>query len=394
MNPIEVELLELSSVRSDEDPVVSVYLNTRWSDEMQRERVRLFVRQKVAWARGQGLGPTFDRTLDRVESYVEGLVRQAYDASAHGVAIFACEGLGLWKTLKLQRPLEPQFTVGEIPHLLQLARTIDDYEPVTVVMVDAKGARIFDTAVGELVGEARVQDVAPRRHSMGGWSQLRYQQHIDHLIERNQQEAAEHVVFLLDRDPRTHLVLVGPDRMVSMFEQLLPPRAVDRILTRMQHPRVRGKKKGEVRDALLDTVIDRLADYERQVEEERAHQVVGEALAGGLAVVGPQDVVLAANEERIHLLVLAADFQRPGWRCDQCSALASSGPVECRYCGGQVSSVDLGEALVRRVIRAGGEVDVVEPQPRLAHYHGVGAFLRHRGSVQHELGATSPIPVV
>lgn len=394
MNPIETELLELSSVRSDQDPVVSIYLNTRWSDEMQRDRVRLFVRQKVKWAREQGLGPALDRTLDRVEAYVEGLVKQAYDEGVHGVAIFACDGLGLWKTLHFQRPFEQQFTISEIPHLLQLARTVDDYEPVVVAMVDAKGARIFDTAVGELVAETRVQEIAPGRHSMGGWSQLRYQQHITHLIERNQQEAVEHVAFLLDRDPGMHLVLVGPERMVAMFESLLPPRAVERVLARMSHARVRGSRPGGVRDDLLEKVIERLEEHERQVEAERAHQVVGDALAGGLAVIGPQDVVLAANEERIHLLVLSADFQKPGWRCEQCSALAAAGPIECRYCGGNVSTVDLGEALVRRVVRAGGEVDVVEPQPRLQHYDGVGAFLRHRGSVQHELGAASPVPVL
>lgn len=390
---IESELRELASIRSDGEPIITVYLNTRWDDEMQRDRVRVFVRQHVKWARGQGIDSGFAKTLDRVEAYVEGLCRQAFDEAANGVAIFACEGVGLWKTILSGRTFENQFVVGEIPHLLQLAKTVDDYEPVVVVLADARGARIFETAVGELVAETRISHRTPRRHSMGGWSQPRYQRHIDALIERNQQEAAEHVAFLLDEDPANHLVLVGPDRMVSSFESTLPLRTREKIIARMSHARPRGLDRGGVRDSLLEEVVDRLLEHERAIEEERGHQVVGQALGGGLAVLGPADVVLAANEERIHLLILESDFDRPGWRCDQCGALAAVGPIECNYCGGDVSSVALGEALVRRVLRNGGEVDVVAPHPRLHHYHGVGAFLRHRGSVQREIGVVSPYPI-
>src|SRR5690606_22820458 len=124
------------------------------------------------------------------------------------------------------------------------------------------------------------------------------------------------------------------------------------------------------------------------------NRVVGEALAGGLAVVGTEDVVLAANEERVHVLVIAADFAQTGWRCRTCEALAARGPIECAYCGGAVDPVDLGEALVRRSWRGGADVAVVEPHPRLRHYQGVGAFLRRRGSRQTELGVTSRFPPV
>lgn len=394
MNPIVNELRELSSVRSDADPIVTVYLNTRWSDEMQRDRVRLFVRQKLKWAREQGIDSGLEESLDRIERYVEGLCRQAYDESANGVAIFACHGLGLWKTITSRRSFEPQFALAETPHLLQLARTVDDFEPVIVAIVDAKGARVYETAVGELMAEARIVESTPKRHSMGGWSQLKFQRRTEKEIERNLAEAAEHVAYLVDLEPRNHVVLVGPHEMVRHFEAQLPLDARERILARMSHPKARGPKQGAIRDELIEHVIGELTRYERAIEKDNAHRVVGEALAGGLAVVGPQDVVLAANEERIHLLVIEEDFSQPGWRCRQCEAIAASGPIECNYCGGSVDAVDLGEALIRRVLRAGGEVDVVAPQARLHHYRGVGAFLRHRGSLQRELGTTSPIPVV
>jgi len=179
---------------------------------------------------------------------------------------------------------------------------------------------------------------------------------------------------------------------VRHFEARLPHFVRERIMARMPHQRPRGPKKGAIRDDLLEQVIDRLIDHEREKESDDADRVVGEALAGGLAVVGPEDVVLAANEERVHLLVIEEDFAEPGWRCRQCEALSATGPIECRYCGGPVDGVDLGQALIRRVLRASGDVDVVAHQPRLHHYRGVGAFLRHRGALQREVGTTSPAP--
>lgn len=391
MNPIVNELRELANLRSDADPVVSVYLNTRWSDEMQRDRVRLFVRQKVKEARELGIDSGLEESLDRIENYVEGLCRQAYDVSADGVAIFACQGLGLWKTIPAQRSFDPQFALAETPHLFQLARTVEDFEPLVVAMVDAKGARIFETAVGEMIAEARIVRPTPKRHSMGGWSQLRYQHRIDQQIERNLERAAMHLAYLVETDPDYHVVLAGPHEMVREFEARLPQAVRERVIGTRSNPSLRGARRPEVQDELISGAIDELTSWERETEEDRAHRVVGEALAGGLAVVGPEDVVLAANEERVHILVIEEDFSEVGWRCRQCEALAARGPIECAYCGGSMDQVALGEALIRRVLRAGGEIDVVEPQARLHHYRGVGAFLRHRGSLQRELGATSRV---
>src|SRR5690606_9044453 len=41
LSPIDSALRELAGIRSDSDPIVTCYLNTRWADEHQRERVRL-----------------------------------------------------------------------------------------------------------------------------------------------------------------------------------------------------------------------------------------------------------------------------------------------------------------------------------------------------------------
>lgn len=390
---MERELRQLAEIRSEREPIVSVYLNTRWADEQQRERVRVFVANKLRWARAQGLGDALEKTLQRVETFVEGLCKQAYDESADGVAIFASEGLGLWKVLAFAHPFRNEFAIADTPRLLQFAKMLDTYQPVVVAVVDARGALIFEAAVGSLQAELQIRNPTHQRHSKGGWSQLRYQRHIDQQIERNHKEAAEHVAFLLEREQRARLVIVGPDPVTSSFERTLPPMASERILAKLSNPKMRRYREGEVRDTVLEEAIERMLEYEQELREENIHQVVGEALAGGLAVLGPQDVVLAANEERIHRLLLEEGREDPGWRCHRCQAVGIDGAISCSYCGGEVSTVQLGEELARKVIESGGEVQILGPQPLMEHYHGVAALLRHRGAVgQIELGSESPVP--
>lgn len=390
MSPIDSALRELAGIRSDSDPIVTCYLNTRWADEHQRERVRLTVRERMRWVRTEYAdSPWFDRlerTLERVERYVEELCRQEHGESWDGVAIFACDGLGLWRTLHFGQPFRNQFAVGDSPQLLQLARHADDYEPAIVALVDAGGARVFETALGEVIGDATIEHEAPKLHKMGGWSQLHFQRHVRQQIERNQKEAAEHVTFLFDEDPSSHVILMGPDRVVASFENLLPQRVRDRILCRLANPRELSDREGRVRDEVMARVLEEIAEHERRLEDRNVEAAVGEAMRGGLAVLGPQDVVLAANEGRIHRLLIEDGFEATGWRCRNCDAIGIAAMAACGYCGGETTTTHLGEELIRRVIENDGEVDVMEPRARLHFYDGIAAFLRHRGTARPAIG--------
>ena len=45
------QIVRLSKLKASTGPVVSVYLNTRWTDEHQRERTRLFLKGELRRAR-------------------------------------------------------------------------------------------------------------------------------------------------------------------------------------------------------------------------------------------------------------------------------------------------------------------------------------------------------
>src|SRR3990172_2718076 len=103
---LKARLAELARVKSTAPPVVSVYLNTRWEDEHQRDRVRLFLKNELRRAR-QGAGPPCaEPDLEWIEAQGEALVSQERLQGARGVAMFACGTAGLREVLHVRVPFE------------------------------------------------------------------------------------------------------------------------------------------------------------------------------------------------------------------------------------------------------------------------------------------------
>jgi hypothetical protein len=103
------------------------------------------------------------------------------------------------------------------------------------------------------------------------------------------------------------------------------------------------------------------------------------AARGGLGTVDLPDTLVAVDTGLVHKLLLHSDFQRVGWRCQDCSYIGDGReiPPHCTVCNGPVVSVELGEAMVTEVLRYDGLFKPVAPDARLAEHDGIGALLRH-----------------
>jgi peptide subunit release factor 1 (eRF1) len=403
-------LQELAALQSEGEPIVTMYLDTRWSSEQQRERARVLVREQAkhqldahdAHPQREAL----ERTLRRAVGVAEERVDQAREGGAQGLALFACEALGLWRVVEVPRPLPSKLCTGMRPQLLPLARLFDDVEPALVAFVHAKGAQIYEVALGGIVNETTIEGPLPRSPQSGpftprpalgrqqvpgnergtaeGFQYERAQKnerHHEKFADQNRRAAAEFLTTLFDREPqRTQVVLCGTGESVAAFERHLPARIASRVIGRLPRPPGKAGWNGEGRDGLLAATLEKLAEHERAVEQELVESAVGQALGGGLAVLGPEDVVLAVNERRVHRLILEEDFERSGWMCRNCNALGISHADRCSYCNGDLAWVkELGEEIASRVMADDGEVEVVPHTPRLHTYRGVAATLRQAG---------------
>jgi hypothetical protein len=393
MNALDGTLSSLARLRSGSEPIASLYLDLRWTDEKQRERVRLFVQDRARRALAHYLPESPGRdglvsTLDRLGALAAGLSAQTFEADQAGVALFACEALGLWEVRFFRRPFENELCLDAIPHLTQLARLAEDFEPALVVVPSQEGADVYEVTLGDVSGEASVRGFVPRGDA-DIWNagtgkpgrhyerEKKDERHQEAFVLRNRRSAAAEVTRRIDAHPGTHVVLVGTPATVAAFERELPDRVRARIIARGRRPREWASGDGVRRDGVVAEAARALAHHERDAEGHEVGALVGEALRGGLAVVGPEDVVAALNQGRVHRLVVEADLARTGWWCGRCDALGITDAEACPYCGEPVRTVrDLREALVARTLAEGGAVEVVPRERRLHAYRGVGAFLR------------------
>ena len=114
--------------------------------------------------------------MERITAYLENDVQP----SANGVAIFACDAAELFETVQIDAPLDDHWLyVGDQPHLYPLARVASQYPRYAVVLADTNRTRILVIADGGVTGDTAIEGQKTRRTTQGGWSQARYQRHVE-----------------------------------------------------------------------------------------------------------------------------------------------------------------------------------------------------------------------
>jgi peptide chain release factor subunit 1 len=369
-------LRELARFSAGILPVISVYLNTQWRDQHQRERAATFLTRHLRQSRLLSLDDESARTslqadLARLADWGEHLLRGTVEMAMPGHALFACYGADLWVELPAPMPFEDEFTIADCPTLRQLARLDEDYTNALVVLVDSRAARLCEVVLGGFLAETAFASEFPGRHKQGGWAQMRYQRHVKEHMDRHHKEVAAYLTAYLTAHPQTQLILSGQEAIVTNFRHVLPLPVQAQILDTV-HLDIR-----ESPNRIVEAAQDVLQRHEREEEQASVQLLLNRAGHGGLAVVGMQETLAAVNTERVHMLIMHGDMQRRGWRCLDCGQLGEELLQQCPVCRGQVMAVELGEAMVHSVLRSDGFVELIAPEESLAAYEGVGALLRY-----------------
>src|SRR5438445_13454447 len=104
---VQARLAELAKLPPGSRPVVSVYLNTRWTDEDQRQRVRIFLKNHLREARAAAERPA-EEDLAWIEAEGQQLIDQVELTDASGVALIG-GGPGLREVLPVRAAFEDAF---------------------------------------------------------------------------------------------------------------------------------------------------------------------------------------------------------------------------------------------------------------------------------------------
>jgi peptide chain release factor subunit 1 len=332
-------------------PILSVYLDVRpraHGEAPGRRPETVLVRDRL-----RQIAESYDpHALARpsIDADAERIVRLVTDAEfdgVDGVAIFACHEIGLWEELRAPVPFDTEIGAGTSADLFQAARLLADSEPAVVALVDTNTCRLFVTRFGVLV-ERSGRDEPPdehRRHDQGGWSQARYQRHIDVQDKRFAAEAAKAIEQLVDEANARHVVLAGDERALKVLQPELAPR-IAALVEREEHIGIRAGS-----NEVAEEVEPLLAAFREAAEAEAADRVVAGVRAGELGVAGIDTVAAALEAGQVSELVL-----------DRAAPIDEARRAE----------------LVRQAALTSASVVVVDGHEPLLRLGGVGATLRYR----------------
>ncbi len=282
-------------------PVVSLYLNTQ-PDEHGREHASPFVRKELAervksYPRRSAERESLEKDREKIDAYVSERLRP----SANGLALFACDGADLFEAVQLDAPIEEsQLMLGDEPQLYPLARLNDRYPRYAALLVDTNSARLFVFGTGGRLGERTVESPKTNRSAVGGWSQARYQRHVDNVHLQHAKEVVEVLERVTRREAIDKVILAGDEVILPLLREQLPQAVAAKVVDVLRLDiRTPGTE-------VLDRTLEALRDHDAKDDRERVKRLVDEYRGGGLAVVGPEATRAALEIGQVDELLITA----------------------------------------------------------------------------------------
>ena len=368
----EGSIKELAGFRSGDASVVSCYLDVDGRRHLRAQDYQAELARLLRSARSRLNGSrTVEDDLARIEAFVaDGIDR----SGVRGLAMFSCSPAGLWAVYPLPLPVRSRLVVNDVPAVSQLEAMLQDYGRIGVLLVDKQRTRLFVFELGKLVDRTELVEELPRHYDSRGHGDAGYereQHHTDELIAQHLRHAAAATFELYQQQGFEHLVVGAPAQLLHDLEEDL-------------HPYLRERLRGHLHlepTAALDEVRAATLEVEAQIDREREDALVAELRdqvgAGGKAVAGLDEVLVALRERRAERLLVSSGFSEAGWRCGSCGALATVGR-SCPVCDSEMDHIeDVVEDAVEDALVQSVRVDICVGNADLDVAGRIGALLRY-----------------
>ena len=287
-----------------------------------------------------------------------------------GVALFSASKADLWESVTAPRPLPDRASLERYPYVIPLEALVETYESFCTTLVDRAKARIFLARMGQIQERTDILDDVPGQHDQGGWSQSRYQRHIEDHAAQHLKRVAEVVLRFHKVRKFDHLILAGPEEIIPEFERFLHDYLKRRIAARVILPM----------NAAAADVLEKSLGVEEEIEKARERQVTerlaAESSAGRNGIMSLAPVLEALNFERVETLVVPFGLSAPGASCVANGHLAVSGS-ECAICKSRLEPMpDVIDSAVASAMRQGSRVEILSLLDPEETAKDIGALLR------------------
>ena len=348
-------------------PVLSVYLNTDMA-EGNADVYKLHLRTLLK-----------EIDLPKDVAVILEYFEHERQWTGRSIAMFSSAPQGFFRAYPLAVPIRSRLFVGDQPYVKPLADILDAYAGYGVVLVDKQGARLFLFHLGELKEQEGFLGESVRHTKRGGASSLLGRRggtagqtrYTEEVTDRNIKVSVEFAVRFFDENRVRRILIGGTDDNVSRFRTLLPKAWQSLIVGTFAMSM--NANHTEVQAHTIRIVQE--AEHHREIR--LIDQMITAAAKGGNGVVSIDDTLSAVHEGRVQTLIVREGYRSMGYQCQGCGYLTTQQVQTCPFCGKDFAQIkDAVEMAVRRVMRDGGEVQIVRDNPQLEQV-GIGGLLRY-----------------
>jgi peptide chain release factor subunit 1 len=372
------QLRELAAFRARHGCAVSLYVGLDPSTVPTAGELASHIRSLIARAERQledqratlshDERKALARDLERIENWFE---TEFNRDGVQGVAVFSSELDDLFLPLLLPWPVVDNARIAKQLYLAPLVRVVGRGDGALVAYVGRERGDVYRLRGGQLMPLVDETADVPGRHDQGGWSQARFERHIETIVDRHLREVADALDLCVRRFHGVRVVLAGPEETRAEFEGLLAPETRKALLGWVAAEAHVGAPR------LLEAARPLLDEWRIGREKELLARWREEAARHGRAATGWEETLQAASDGRVELLLVQDGADRPAYVCPACGrAQATDG--SCPLDGTTLQPADTGlDLAVHQTLTHGGTVEVIgEEHHDLEPVGGVAALLR------------------
>ena len=356
-------------------PFVSIYLNTE-PNESGKKDFEIFLKKQLkdhgaVLEPGSAESESYEADVEKINNFVNRL-----DPSTRGAAIFACSGSdGFFERFEFEVPFdENQFSVAEKPDILPIVKLVSQHPPFAVVAADTNEAHIYVFKRGKTIGQENIVSTKTNRTEVGGWSQMRYQRHIDNFHQQHAKEVIEEVAKLVREDGIDRVVLSGDEAVIiPMLRAEIPKEFEDKIVGTMSH-----NVKSPVHE-VYDEASRVIAEHDAEIEKQEIERLFEQNYEDGVGVTGAENTLAALLNGQVQELFICADPNDINYSRNQVgSVLKAYEPGEDGELPEASEKIDVINEFIKRAAATADTIRFVSDNQDLKIQGGVGAILRYQ----------------
>ncbi|MCA1579333.1 MAG: hypothetical protein LC794_18455 [Acidobacteria bacterium] len=368
-------LEKLLQFESTSAPMISLYLDAQ-VDQNGKRNLLPFVRKQL-----NERAKTYDNNTPERESFEADFVRivryleEGIKTTTNGVAIFACSGAKDFLEIgEFEAPFERnRLFVSDRPHVYPLARLVDKYRRYAVVLADTNRAHLFVFAAGHTVQEHTVENVKTKKTSVGGWSQARYQRHVDNYHLHHAKEVVEMLERTVKGENIEHIILAGDETaVIPLLREQLPKALEEKVIDALSL----GIDTPE--HELFEESLKAFRAHDSLTDMEKVERLLSEYRGDNLGVAGVPETLAALSNGQVEEMLIVNSAEKLLYDEEEVKKV-----LELYQTDGELpAELDqriVADELVRRAnLLSSARVTFIEDDTRLEQVGGVGALLRYR----------------